>query len=117
MSLFDASHMLLLFEVLLLCCGIYTGYTGLQMKKTKKPAKWLLEEETASQYKDPQAFALFMTKPSFYFGAELFVCGILGIGNRLVLQKEWLDWLVMAVLLLCCIAFFRKIRKAKEANA
>lgn len=103
-----------IFDVIILLYGVYTIYTALQMRKTKEPAKWLVNEQEIDRCKDKSGFVEATYVWTIVFGAVAMLYGIVSLLNSFVLHVPVLDVICLLVFLAGCVFYIAALNRARK---
>ena len=104
---------MLLFDVIILCYGVYLIYCGFQMKKTHQPSNVIINQAELIGARDTKGFCDAMFKPLMVFGIMAVLYGIIGFVNDRYIDEPMVNFVAIAVFLILCFWFLRETKKNK----
>lgn len=105
---------MLLFDIIILCYGLYLVYSGFQMKKTHQPSNLIINQADVIGARDAKSFCEAMFKPTVIFGAVSALYGVVGFINDRYLGQWWLNIAGIVLFLVMCFWFLRVTKKNRE---
>ena len=71
----SSDSFMILFDVIILCYGVYLVYSGYQMKNTHQPSNLIINQADLVGARDTKSFCEAMFKPTVVFGMMAILYG------------------------------------------
>lgn len=104
---------MMLFDVIILCYGVYLVYSGYQMKKTHQPSSIIINQADLIGARDTRGFCEAMFKPVVVFGIMAIVYGVVGFINDRFLDEPMVNFISVVLFLVLCFWFLQEMKKNK----
>lgn len=114
MGIVKADDIMTVFDIILLIYGIYTIYCGIHMKKTGRPAKWLVNEQEFGKCKDSRGFVEEMSGKTVLFGMVAIAYGISSTINRMKFSSRPMNEVLVLLFLIACVFYIISLNRAKD---
>lgn len=110
----SSDSFMLLFDVIILCYGLYLIYSGYQMKKTHQPSNLIINQADLIGARDTKGFCEAMFKPTVVFGMMAVLYGIVGFINDRYVDEPMVNFASIILFLILCFWFLRETKKYKS---
>ncbi len=110
----SSDAIMLVYDVLILICGLYGIYSAVQMKKTGIPSAILISKEESGNMKQAEKFCDAMYHPTILFGAVACLYSLAALLNQYFFKQFVIEILGIVCFLLVCAWFLKKMRIAKD---
>ena len=110
----SSDSFMFLFDVIILCYGVYLVYSGYQMKRTHQPPNVIINQTELIGARDVKGFCEAMYKPTIIFGVTTTLYGIVGIINDQVMDQPIVNFVCITLFLILCVWYVREMRKNKD---
>ena len=110
----SSDSFMILFDVIILCYGVYLVYSGYQMKNTHQPSNLIINQADLVGARDTKSFCEAMFKPTVVFGIAAILYGGLAFADDRYLHVPMINTVAMPIFLALCIWFVWKMKKIKE---
>ncbi|MCI8483707.1 MAG: hypothetical protein HFH41_05145 [Lachnospiraceae bacterium] len=104
--------MLILFDVIIFIYGVYTIYSSIQMKKTRKLSNWFIGNATT--IRDAGGYIDYIFGRTLIMGGMAVLFGIVGFVNDYVKPVPDVMRVLLLLFLTVCIWFYVSINRAKR---
>lgn len=104
---------MMLFDVIILCYGVYLVYSGYQMKKTHQPSSLIINQADLIGARDIGGFCEAMFKPVVVFGMLAVLYGVVGFINDCFWDEAMVNFISVALFLVLCFWFVQEMKKNK----
>ena len=105
---------MLLFDLIILCYGLYLVYSAYQMKKTHQPSNLIINQADLVGARDTKGFCEAMFKPTVVFGMMAVLYGIVGFVNDRYVDEPMVNFVSIALFLILCFWYLRETKKYKS---
>lgn len=105
---------MVIFDVLLMIYGVYSIYAAIKMKKTGKPASWLLAADEMTRIRKQQEFCDEIAPKTILFGAASILYGIYGMLMDLVAKSRIAGIVGIIVYIVVAGWFLMVLKKTKN---
>lgn len=105
---------MLLFDLIILCYGLYLVYGAYQMKKTHQPSNMIINQADLVGARDTKGFCEAMFKPTVVFGMMAVLYGIVGFVNDRYVDEPMVNFVSIALFLILCFWYLRETKKYKS---
>ena len=109
----NSDSFMLLFDVIILCYGVYLVYSGYQMKNTHQPSNLIINQADLIGARDVKGFCDAMFKPTVIFGMMAALYGIVGFVNDRFVDESMVNLVSIALFLIMCVWFMKEMKKKK----
>ena len=109
-----AIDMMFIIDVVVIVYGLYTLYSGISMKKTKLPAKWLVAEQEMSKCRDKEGFAMAIYGKTILFGALVLVYGMASLLNEVFWKNRIVNLAGVLFFLAVCAYYIVQLNRARK---
>lgn len=109
-----SSGIMSVFNVILLLYGLYSIYSGRQMKATGEPVQWLMTMDEIKKARHPAEFCEYMAPKSIIFGVVCVLYGAFAIATDMIWKTNRLEYVSLVVFAVCIGWFYVTLRKAKK---
>lgn len=109
----SADSFMILFDVIILCYGVYLVYSAYQMKKTHQPSGLIVNQADLVGARDVKGFCEAMFKPLVVFGMMAIIYGIVGFLNDRFVNEQLVNFMAVVLFLVLCFWFLRETKKNK----
>lgn len=106
---------MILFDIIVVCYGVYLIYSAFQMRKTHQPSNLIVNQGDLVGARDVKGFCEAMFKPLVGFGIASIIYGVLAFANDRYLNVPMINTVAMPIFLVLCIWFVWKMKKIKES--
>ena len=110
----SSDSFMLLFDVIILCYGLYLIYSGYQMKKTHQPSNLIINQADLIGARDTKGFCEAMFKPTVVFGMMAVLYGIVGFINDRYVDEPMVNFASIILFLILCFWCLRETKKYKS---
>ena len=110
----SSDSFMLLFDVIILCYGLYLIYSGYQMKKTHQPSNLIINQADLIGARDTKGFCEAMFKPTVVFGMMAVLYGIVGFINDRYVDEPMVNFASIILFLILCFWLLRETKKYKS---
>lgn len=103
--------MLILFDVIIFIYGVYTIYSSIQMKRTRKLSNWFIGN--AASIRDAEGYIDYIFGRTLIMGGMAVLFGAVGFINDYVKPVPDVMRVLLLLFLTVCIWFYVSINRAK----
>lgn len=110
----SSDAIMLVYDVIILICGLYGIVSAVQMKKSGIPSAILVSKEEAGNMKQAAKFCDAMYHPTIIFGGMACLYGLAALLNQYVFKQMFVEILGIVCFLFVCVWYLKKLRTAKD---
>ena len=110
----SSDSFMILFDVIVVCYGVYLIYSAFQMRKTHQPSNLIVNQGDLVGARDVKGFCDAMFNPLVGFGIAAILYGGLASADDRYLHVPMINTVAMPIFLALCIWFVWKMKKIKE---
>jgi uncharacterized membrane protein HdeD (DUF308 family) len=114
MTILLTTNIMTIFDVILIGYGIYTIFSAVKMKRTRKPGEWLLGPVDIDESKDMNGFIDEMYIKTVVFGIAIFISGVIATINDYFLKQRYVYFIGVAIFLIGATLYIIFLNKAKK---
>ena len=109
----SSDSFMILFDVIILCYGVYLVYSGYQMRNTHQPSNLIINRADLVGARDIKSFCEAMFKPTVIFGMMAILYGIVGFVNDKYLDEPMVNFASIVLFLILCFWYLRETKQNK----
>lgn len=109
-----AMDMMKIFGLIVIALGLYAVYSGIMMRKTKIPGKWLMGELEMDKCDDEKGFAMAMSGKTLFFGIAVILYGIICTLNKWIWENKTIDIISVIFFVAVCVYFIVVLNSTKR---
>ena len=109
----SSDSFMILFDVIILCYGVYLVYSGYQMRNTHQPSNLIINQADLVGARDIKSFCEAMFKATVIFGMMAILYGIVGFVSDKYLDEPMVNFASIVLFLILCFWYLRETKQNK----